>query len=270
MAPDWENRAGAAPMTAPKLTVDRVGKSFDGLEALRSISFDVNEREFVSIIGRSGCGKTTLLRIIAGLEHATSGRILARANGRTVEVRSPGADRGMVFQEHYLFPWRTARKNIEFGLEFKELTREERYEIACKYLRLMNLEAFGDRYPAQLSGGMRQRVAIARALAINPDILLLDEPFASLDAQTRSFFQDELLRIWQVTRKTIVLVTHSIEEALYLSDRIVVLKPHPGEVREIMQPDLTRPRIRSSLDFNHLVERLSGLIGPPPNDEGTS
>ena len=257
-----------------KLKVDRVGKVFSGashvVEALRGISFDVRQEEFVSIIGRSGCGKTTLLRIIAGLEQVSSGKVLLDKGGKLQEVSAPGPDRGMVFQEHFLFPWRTARENIEFGLEFKAKNRRERREIAHEYLRLVNLEAFADRYPAQLSGGMRQRVAIARALATDPEILLLDEPFASLDAQTRGFFQDELMRIWQVTRKTILLVTHSIEEAVYLSDRIVVLKPHPGEVREVMELALSRPRSRSSIPFIAAVEKISRLIGHSENAAAAS
>jgi NitT/TauT family transport system ATP-binding protein len=167
----------------------------------------------------------------------------------------------MVFQEHFLFPWRTAQRNIEFGLEFIEKDRHRRHELAREYLRLVNLEGCAERYPAQLSGGMRQRVAIARALAPDPEILLMDEPFASLDAQTRTFFQDELMRIWRVTRKTIVLVTHSIDEAVYLSDRIVVLKAHPGEVLEIVQLALPRPRTRTSAAFLAAMESLNRLLG---------
>jgi NitT/TauT family transport system ATP-binding protein len=251
-----------------KLKVNQASKIFSGsdraIEALKEISFDVWSQEFVSIIGRSGCGKTTLLRIIAGLEQASSGKILLNKHGSLQEVTAPGPDRGMVSQEHFLFPWRTAQGNIEFGLEFKETDRRKRREIARDYLRLCNLEAFADRFPAQLSGGMRQRVALARALATDPEVLLLDEPFASLDAQTRSFFHDELLRIWQVTRKTILLVTHSIDEAVYLSDRIVVLKPHPGEVREIVVPALPRPRSRASAPFIAMIDTLNRLIGPEP------
>jgi NitT/TauT family transport system ATP-binding protein len=247
-----------------KLKVDRVSKTFTGagsaVEALRQISFDVRNDEFVSIVGRSGCGKTTLLRIIAGLERASAGKVLLAKGGSLEGVSVPGPDRGMVFQEHFLFPWRTAQKNIEFGLEFIEKDRRRRREIALEYLRLVNLESAAERYPAQLSGGMRQRVAIARALATRPEILLLDEPFASLDAQTRSFFQDELMRIWQVTRKTILLVTHSIEEAVYLSDRIVVMKPNPGEVLEIVQPAQPRPRSRTSASFLKTIESLNQLL----------
>ncbi|MGH8736865.1 MAG: ABC transporter ATP-binding protein [Burkholderiales bacterium] len=231
------------------------------VEAFKGISFDVKEHQFVSIIGRSGCGKTTLLRIIAGLERTTAGKVFLNKNGEVREVSGPGPDRGMVFQEHYLFPWRTAKRNIEFGLERTVPDRAERDAIARKYLHLVNLERFGERYPSELSGGMRQRVAIARALATEPEILLLDEPFASLDALTRSFFQDELLRIWKVTQKTIILVTHSIDDAVYLSDRIIVLKPHPGEIREIIDHPLPRPRSKSSPEFARMVFLLEHLIG---------
>jgi NitT/TauT family transport system ATP-binding protein len=248
-----------------KLKVQHLSKAFAApgvsVQALRDVSFDVYDEEFVSIIGSSGCGKTTLLRIIAGLERASTGKIMLAKTGSVKEVTAPGRDRGMVFQEHFLFPWRTAQRNIEFGLEFIEKNRRRRREIASGYLRLVNLENCAERYPAQLSGGMRQRIAIARALAPDPEILLMDEPFASLDAQTRTFLQDELMRIWRVTRKTILLVTHSIEEAVYLSDRIVVLKSHPGEVMEIVQPALPRPRMRSSAAFVATMDALNRLLG---------
>lgn len=253
-------------MSVVKLAVQGVSKWFPDregtVEAVRDINFDVHEREFVSIIGRSGCGKTTLLRMIAGLESVSAGNILLDKGGKLNKVDRAGSDRGMVFQDHYLFPWRTAKRNIEFGLEFKRMRRRERAQIASDYLQLVNLEKFADRYPSQLSGGMRQRIAIARALATDPEILLMDEPFAALDAQTRSFFQDELLRIWGVTRKTILLVTHSIEEAVYLSDRIVVLKPHPGEVSTIIKLDMPRPRDRTSAEFAERVNQLGNLLGP--------
>ena len=251
-----------------KLRVSKASKVFSAnrssVQALKEISFDVEDHQFVSIIGRSGCGKTTLLRTIAGLEQPSSGEILLGKNGALAAVSGPGPDRGMVFQEHYLFPWRTARRNIEFGLETREPDRAKRESIARRYLELVNLDGFGERYPSELSGGMRQRVAIARALATEPEILLLDEPFASLDALTRNLFQDELLRIWQLTRKTIILVTHSIDDAVYLSDRIVVLKPHPGEVREIIDHRMPRPRVKSSAEFARMVAHLEGLIGPEP------
>lgn len=254
-----------------KLKVDSVSKVFSEssrpTEALRGISLDVRQREFVSIVGRSGCGKTTLLRIIAGLESATSGKILLNKGDRLTVATAAGPDRGMVFQEHFLFPWRTALENVEFGLEFKKMTRQERRTVAHDFLRLVNLDAFGDRYPAELSGGMRQRVAIARALATNPEILLMDEPFAALDVQTRNSLNDEVLQIWQVTNKTILLVTHNVEEAVYLSDRIIVLKPHPGEVREVLTLSLPRPRVRVSSEFLETVESLRDLIGESADPE---
>jgi ABC-type nitrate/sulfonate/bicarbonate transport system ATPase subunit len=249
-----------------KLRVEKVSKTFfpngANVEALKEISFDVEDRQFVSIIGRSGCGKTTLLRIIAGLEQVTNGAVLLAKSGDLVKVSKPGSDRGMVFQEHHLFPWRNARRNIEFGLERTKVSKDQRERAVEEHLRLVNLEAFGSRYPSELSGGMRQRVAIARALATNPEILLLDEPFASLDALTRSAFQDELLRIWELTRKTIILVTHSIDDAVYLSDRIIVLKPHPGEVRTIIDHNMPRPRTKTTPEFAQMTVRLESLIGP--------
>ena len=255
-----------------KLRVNNATKVFGAngvrVEALRGINFDVEDKQFVSIIGRSGCGKTTLLRIIAGLESTTTGEVLLRKNDEMLHVLTAGPDRGMVFQEHFLFPWRTAQRNIEFGLEKKKLSRQKRREISDAYLKLVHLDGFGNRYPSELSGGMRQRVAIARALATDPEILLLDEPFASLDALTRMKFQDELLRIWEVTQKTIILVTHNIDDAVYLSDRIIVLKPHPGEVREIIDYDSARPRLRSSSEFLGMVGHLEHLLGVDKSSSG--
>ncbi len=253
-------------MSDAKLRVEAVSKVFvdprTGAEtpALSEITFDVAEREFLAIIGPSGCGKTTLLRIVAGLEEASTGRVLLAREGRVVERRGPGPDCGMVFQEHNLFPWRTARENIEFGLEFGGAGAATRRRVALDYLRLANLEKFADRYPSELSGGMRQRVAIARALATNPEVLLLDEPFAALDVQSRRFFQDELLRIWEATRKTVVLVTHSIEEAVYLADRVIVLDAHPGRVIEVAEVSDARPRDKTAPAFVAMVERLWRLI----------
>ena len=249
-----------------KLRIDKVSKRFadsrTGAEvhAIDEVSLDVSEQEFVALLGPSGCGKTTLLRIVAGLEDATTGRVLLAREGALVERSEPGPECGMVFQEHFLFPWRTARANIEFGLEFIEPDRERRAETARRYLHLTNLERFADRYPHELSGGMRQRVALARALAPNPEVLLLDEPFAALDAQTRSFFQDELLQIWNATRKTVLLVTHSIEEAVYLADRVVVLGAHPGRIVEIKDIPWPRPRRKTSPEFLEVIEGLWGFI----------
>ena len=243
------------------LTIANVSRVFESesgqVEALRNINLEVFDKEFLCFIGPSGCGKTTLLRIVAGLDQPTSGEVLLE--GKT--IKSPDPERGMVFQEYSLFPWRTIIDNIAFGLEMKGESKEERRRIALKYLKLVGLEAFGRSYPYQLSGGMRQRVAIARALANDPKVLLMDEPFGSVDAQTRNFLQGELLRIWCETRKTVLFITHSIDEAVYLADRVVVLSARPGQIREIIEVDLERPRLRTSVEVNVIRERLLGLLG---------
>jgi NitT/TauT family transport system ATP-binding protein len=213
--------------------------------AIKNMSLSINEGEFVSLIGPSGCGKTTILRMIAGLETSTEGEIYERGN----LVEGPGPDRGMVFQEFALFPWRTVIKNIEFGLEIKGIPKNERRKIALEYIDLVNLEGFENAHPKELSGGMKQRVGIARALANDPDVLLMDEPFGSLDAQTRNIMQKELLRIWERTNKTVVFVTHSVDEALYLSNRIIVLTARPASVKTDFVIDLPRPRDRAGEDF---------------------
>ena len=182
--------------------------------AIQNIDFSVKEGEFISLVGPSGCGKSTLLDLLAGLTHPTKGRILI--DGR--EITGPGLDRGIVFQQYALLPWKTARGNIEFGLEAKGIPKSEWRESADYYLDLVGLKSFADRYPHELSGGMKQRVAIARSLAFNPDVLLMDEPFAALDAQTRETLQTELLRIWEKTGKTIIFITHGIDEAVYLGE----------------------------------------------------
>ena len=238
--------------------VSRVFESESGLvEALRNIDLEVFDKEFLCFIGPSGCGKTTLLRIVAGLDQPTSGEVLLQGKA----IKSPDPERGMVFQEYSLFPWRTIIDNIAFGLEMKKVPKDERRRIALKYLKLVGLEAFGHSYPYELSGGMRQRVAIARALANDPKVLLMDEPFGSVDAQTRNILQGELLRIWGETRKTVLFITHSIDEAVYLADRVVVLSARPGEIREIIKIDLERPRLRTSVEVNVVRERLLGLLG---------
>jgi len=215
------------------------------IEALGDLNLDVYEGEFFCVIGPTGCGKTTLLRIIAGLESPTRGEVLL--NGQ--RVTKPGADRGLVFQEFALFPWRTTRKNIEFGLEVKGLPSEKRREIVERYVKLVGLQGFENALPRQLSSGMKQRVAIARALANDPEVLLMDEPFGSLDAQTRNIMQRELLTIWDKTKKTVVFVTHSVDEAVYLADRIVVLTARPGTVKRIVEVELPRPRDRTGERF---------------------
>ena len=243
------------------LTVSNVSRVFESdtgmVEALRDVSLKVSDKEFVCFIGPSGCGKTTFLRIIAGLDQPTSGEVLLDG----VAIRSPDPERGMVFQEYSLFPWRTILDNIAFGLEIKGVPKAERHDIAQKYLELVGLGAFGRNYPYELSGGMRQRVAIARALANDPKVLLMDEPFGSIDAQTRNILQGELLKIWQKDRKTVLFITHSIDEAVYLADRVVVLSARPGQIRSIIEIDLERPRIRTSVEVNVIRERLLGLLG---------
>jgi NitT/TauT family transport system ATP-binding protein len=213
--------------------------------ALDDFNLQVREGEFVCLLGPSGCGKTTVLRIVAGLETTTGGDVLLRGNRLT----SAGQDRGMVFQEFALFPWRTVRRNIEFGLEVKGVPEEKRLKASSQLIDLVGLNGFEDAHPKELSGGMKQRVGIARALANDPSVLLMDEPFGSLDAQTRNLMQKELLRIWTATGKTILFVTHSVDEAVFLADRIVVMTARPGKVREAIEVDLRRPRDRTSKEF---------------------
>jgi NitT/TauT family transport system ATP-binding protein len=214
--------------------------------ALRDVSFGVARSEFVCILGRSGSGKTTLLNIVAGFLSPSRGEILI--GGRAVSGR--GLDRGVVFQDFaQLFPWRTAQRNVEFGLEMKGVPRAERAATARRFLEMVNLQAFGGAYPHELSGGMQQRVAIARALAYNPSVLLMDEPFAALDALTRDEMQQLLVDVWRQTGKTVIYVTHNVSEAVYLADRIVVLTPHPGTVKADIRVALSRPRDTLSVEF---------------------
>ncbi len=208
------------------------------VEALRRIDLAVEAGEFVTILGPSGCGKSTLLTVIDGLQRPQSGAV--RIRGQT--VAAPGADRAMVFQEFALFPWRTVRSNVEFGLENRPVSARQRGERAQRYIDLVGLNGFEHHYPHQLSGGMRQRVGIARALSVSPDILLMDEPFGALDIQTREMMCEELLRIWENERKTVLFVTHSIEESIVLGDRIVVMSARPGRILEILPVPFPRPR----------------------------
>ena len=216
--------------------------------ALKDFNLDVDDGEFVCLLGPSGCGKTTVLRIIAGLEAKSAGSVTVSGE----EVEGAGSNRGVVFQEFALFPWRTVRKNIEFGLEVKKMPSHEREAISSKFIDLVNLEGFESAHPHQLSGGMKQRVGIARALANDPAVLLMDEPFGALDAQTRNLMQKELLRIWSATRKTVLFVTHSVDEAVYLADRIVVMTARPGRVKKIIPVNLPRPRDRTSAAFTSI------------------
>jgi len=224
--------------------------------ALSDINLSIADDEFVSFVGPSGCGKTTLLRIIAGLDTATSGEV--RVDGSL--ITGPGQKVGMVFQEYSLFPWRNVISNVAFGLQMRGISKEERHNIARKYISLVGLSQFEKSYPYELSGGMRQRVAIARALATDPDLLLMDEPFGALDAQTRNHMQCELLDIWETKKKTILFVTHSCDEAVFLSDRIVVLSPRPGFIREVIPIPISRPRDRTNKEFIDLRRGILGMI----------
>src|SRR3954447_7353397 len=222
----------------PKLRISHLGKRFNDLHALQDVNLDVERGEFISVVGPSGCGKTTFLRIVAGLEPATSGQVLL--DGRA--VHGPGGDRGFVFQNDSLLPWRTVFANAIIGREVAGRVGPAERRRTLELLKLVGLEGFENYHPRQLSGGMRQRVNLARALAINPDVLLMDEPFSALDAQTREIMQTELLRIWESGRKTVLFVTHQIDEAVYLSDFIVVLARRPGRVQKVVTIDLPRPR----------------------------
>ncbi len=213
--------------------------------ALKDFNLQVDDGELVCLLGPSGCGKTTVLRIVAGLEPKSGGRVSVSGE----EVSGAGPNRGVVFQEFALFPWRTVRKNIEFGLEVKGIPPCEKEAVSSRYIDLVNLEGFENVHPQQLSGGMKQRVGIARALANDPAVLLMDEPFGALDAQTRNLMQKELLRIWSATEKTILFVTHSVDEAVFLADRIVVMTARPGKVKEIIPIPIPRPRDRTSPEF---------------------
>lgn len=227
--------------------------------AIRDLCLQVCEGEFVALLGPSGCGKSTFLSIVAGYLRPSRGQVLIDGS----PAYGPNTNRVMVFQDYALFDWRTVIGNVEFGLEMAGIPRSERHATAEHYLNLVGLQGSGHKYPRELSGGMKQRVGIARALAVDPDILLLDEPFGSLDAQTRLIMQEELLQIWQHTPKTVLFVTHGIDEAIYLADRIVVMTASPGEIKEIMQDTLPRPRDRSSADF----ARLYGVVQDWLKDE---
>ena len=231
-------------MQEPKLEVRHVSKSFrrgsaGTVQVLQDLSLEVANLEFLVLLGPSGCGKSTLLRIIDGLIPCDTGSIYL--NGKDVTGQT-GHGRGMVFQTFDLFPWRTALGNVEFGLEVKGVPRAERLEISRHYVNLVGLSGFEDALPHELSGGMQQRVGIARAFAIRPEVLLMDEPFGSLDVQTRDILQDELLRIWEQEQKTVVFVTHSIEEAIYLADRIILFSPLPARIERIIHVPFGRPR----------------------------
>jgi NitT/TauT family transport system ATP-binding protein len=246
-------------MGAAKLVIAELSMRFGPLEALRDISLSVAGGEFIALVGPSGCGKTTLLRIVAGLAQASSGTV--RLDGRI--VTEPQPDRGFVFQSDNLLPWRTVLANAMIGPEIGGKTGPETRRRIVDLLKLVGLAGFEHYFPRQLSGGMRQRVNLARALAVDPEILLMDEPFSALDAQTREIMQTELLRIWEEGRKTVLFVTHQIDEAVYLADRVVVLGRRPGRIHEIVEIGLPRPRplsVKRTPDFVAYVDRIWRLI----------
>jgi NitT/TauT family transport system ATP-binding protein len=225
--------------------------------ALKEASITIEQSEFCCLIGPSGCGKSTLLNILAGFLTPTQGEV--RIAGRAIQ--GYGSDRGIVFQDFaQLFPWRTALENVAFGLEMKGVDKAAREEKAKEYLSLVKLDGFVHSYPHHLSGGMQQRVAIARALAYDPEVLLMDEPFAALDAMTRENMQIQLAEIWAKTKKTIIYVTHNVAEAVYLADKVVVMSPHPGQIREIVVNDLARPRDALSPEFVDIQRHLTSLL----------
>lgn len=220
--------------------------------ALSDISLDVTDNEFLCIVGPSGCGKSTLLRMIAGLEPISKGEVLI--DGKKISGTSPKV--GFVFQEYTLFPWRTVQHNVEFGLEIKKLPPEKRKEIAAKYIDMVGLSKFKDSFPHQLSGGMKQRCAIARTLAVGPEILLMDEPFGALDAQTRNILQEQLLEIWQKEKIKIIFVTHSVDEAVFLADKVAIMTARPGQIKETVEISLPRPRKRTDIEVNQVRDAI--------------
>ena len=247
-------------MSATHIVVSNVSKVFQTadreLVALKDINLEIPQGQFVCLLGPSGCGKSTLLNAVAGFAPPTSGTITA--DGKL--VTGPGPERGMVFQEYALFPWMTVADNVAFGLEIKGMAKAEINAVVDKLLGMLSLQDFRHRFPKDLSGGMRQRVAIARVLALDSPIMLMDEPFGALDALTRRNLQDELLRIWAELKKTIIFVTHSIEEAIYLADRIVVMTYRPGTVKRDLIVDLPRMRDPAAADFNALKRELGQLV----------
>ena len=229
-----------------KVQIDKVEKVFNGrsgeMVALNGVSLDIADNEFVCVVGPSGCGKSTLLNIIAGLMEPTAGAVYV--DGKKVE--GTGVERGVVFQQYALFPWLTVKKNVEFGLRLKNLPKDQIEEIAMKYICMVDLEKFANAYPKELSGGMKQRVAIARAYAVNPEVLLMDEPFGALDAQTRTQLQTELLKTWEEEQKTCFFITHDVEEAIILAQRVVIMSARPGRIKEIVDIDIPHPRTQET------------------------
>ena len=238
--------AGEERNLTPKVVIKDVKKVYEGrngpVVAQNGANREIQENEFICVVGPSGCGKSTLLNILAGLLEPTSGEILV--DGKPVEGTS--VDRGVVFQQYALFPWLTVKKNVEFGLKLQKKSKEECEAIAMKYIKMVGLEKFTNSYPKELSGGMKQRVAIARAYAVNPSLLLMDEPFGALDAQTRTQLQTELLKTWEEEKKTCFFITHDVEEAILLASRVVVMSARPGRIKEVIDIDIPYPRDQES------------------------
>lgn len=252
------------------LEAENISKVFPtekgNITALENVSFKAHRREFLSVIGPSGCGKSTLIRILSGLESASAGNVLLDGN----PVAKPGPERGMVFQGYTLFPWLTVKKNVMFGLEVAGKSQTQAQSEALQWIEMVGLEQFVDHYPAQLSGGMKQRVAIARALANQPRVLLMDEPFGALDAQTRARMQSYLMQIWRNVDITIIFITHDLDEAVYLSDRILVLNANPGTVQELIEVPVEQPRSPKqhiNPEFLATKEHIESLIHPNRDDE---
>jgi NitT/TauT family transport system ATP-binding protein len=249
-------------MAKPKIEIAHLTKSFVNdrtgrtVTALDDFSLDVRDGEFLCVVGPSGCGKTTLLQILAGLEPATSGTMTLDGS----PIRGAGADRGVVFQGYALFPWRTVVENIAFGLEVKGVPRAERAEVATRYAHMVGLKGFEHSYPNELSGGMKQRVGIARALANEPEVLLMDEPFGALDAQTREIMQRDLLDLQRSARRTVVFITHGVQEAVFLADRIVVMTARPGRIKAVIDVDLPHPRDVTMPEFGQLMRPVYAAL----------
>ncbi|WP_199044072.1 ABC transporter ATP-binding protein [Glycomyces salinus] len=255
------------------ISVQQVTKTFqlkgDDFVALDRVSLDIADNEFVTVVGPSGCGKSTLMNVLAGLEAPTSGRALVAGD----DVSGPGPDRGVIFQQYALFPWLTVRKNVEFGLKVAGLGRAERRERAERFIRLVGLEQFADALPKTLSGGMKQRCAIARAYAVDPSILLMDEPFGALDALTRVKLQEQLLDTWSREKRTVLFITHDVDEAVFLAGRVVVMAARPGRIYDVIDVDLPYPRteeVRLSPEFGDLRNRVWHSVYHQTPSEGRS
>lgn len=243
------------------INIEKVSKTFKTKEgivvnALKDINLKVDNNDFICIIGPSGCGKSTLLRMIGGLENCTTGNVFYNNK----QMSKPCKEVGFVFQNYSLLPWRTVIENISLGLEFRRINKKERYQHSLKFLDLIGMKDFEKAYPYELSGGMQQRVAIARALANDPDILLMDEPFGALDAYTRIVLQKELLNIWKTNKKTILFVTHSVDEAVFLADKIIVMSNNPGNIRKVIDIDISRPRDRGNPEYAKLNSMLLNML----------